>query len=108
MYNATGEPPLEMNGTADAASSFELPLSLDAALPYLNPWNLSVVHWLVGFVLIRGAIAFYDNLVEFLIRFSKVPKLPTREDAATGEPLFDSRHVHATARRQVESGAGPL
>ena len=51
MYNATGEPPLEMNGTADAASSFELPLSLDAALPYLNPWNLSVVHWLVGFVL---------------------------------------------------------
>jgi sterol desaturase/sphingolipid hydroxylase (fatty acid hydroxylase superfamily) len=86
MYNATGEPPLEMNGTADAASSFELPLSLDAALPYLNPWNLSVAHWLVGFVLIRGAIAFYDNLVEFLIRFSKVPKLPTREDAATGEP----------------------
>ena len=85
MYNAAGEPPLEMNGTADAASSFGL-LSLDAALPYLNPWNLSVAHWLVGFVLIRGAIAFYDNLVEFLIRFSKVPKLPTREDAATGEP----------------------
>ena len=54
------------------------------ALTYLNPWGLSALHWIVGFILIRGAIAFYDNLVEFLVVYSKVAKLPTREDPVTG------------------------
>ena len=84
MFNRTAD--LEsMAHNSSEASNFD-PSTLDWALPYLNPWGLSPVQWVVGFVLIRGAIAFYDNLVELLIKFSKVAKLPTREDAETGEP----------------------
>jgi sterol desaturase/sphingolipid hydroxylase (fatty acid hydroxylase superfamily) len=51
------------------------------ALPYLNPWELQLSWWLCGFVLIRAAIAFYDNLVIGLVRLAKLPQLPTRTSA---------------------------
>lgn len=56
-----------------------------AALEILNPWDLTALQWVVGFVLIRGAIAFYDHLVDGIVRASNWPKLPTR---TTGKPVY--------------------
>eukprot|EP00591_Stephanopyxis_turris_P006377 CAMPEP_0195529876 /NCGR_PEP_ID=MMETSP0794_2-20130614/32519_1 /TAXON_ID=515487 /ORGANISM="Stephanopyxis turris, Strain CCMP 815" /LENGTH=307 /DNA_ID=CAMNT_0040661251 /DNA_START=64 /DNA_END=987 /DNA_ORIENTATION=+ len=53
---------------------------------WFNPWNLSTHSWLLGGVLIRGAIAFYDHLVIFLIeKLSGAPLLPTR--TVTNKPV---------------------
>ena len=54
------------------------------ALRFLNPWSLPASSWLLGFVLIRGAIAVYDHLVIGLVEVTKQAKLPTR---TTGEPV---------------------
>eukprot|EP00978_Attheya_sp_CCMP212_P008092 scaffold18835_cov52-Attheya_sp.AAC.5 len=45
---------------------------------WINPWGLTPLQWVVGFVLIRGAIALYDHLVVFLVEWSKAKRLPTR------------------------------
>lgn len=52
---------------------------------FFNPWNLSLQHWLLGGLLIRGAINFYDHLVVFAVDslFSQ-NYLPTR---TTGKPV---------------------
>lgn len=57
---------------------------MESALGYLNPWNLSVTQWFIGFVLIRCAVAFYDYLVIGLVKLAKMPQLPTR---TTGTPV---------------------
>lgn len=51
---------------------------------YLNPWGIPNIHlWILGFVLIRCAIVFYDHLVVFLIeKVLKFKVLPTRESGA--------------------------
>lgn len=53
-------------------------------LGMLNPWSLSPLVWVAGFLLARGAIALYDHLVVGLISLTKQPKLPTR---TTGVPV---------------------
>ena len=61
---------------------------------YFNPWNLSLVQWLVGAAAIRAAIFFYDHLVVFLmdtVLHSQL--LPTR---TTGKPVrFVSLNVQS-------------
>ncbi|KAL3786100.1 hypothetical protein HJC23_003217 [Cyclotella cryptica] len=51
---------------------------------YLNPWQIPNSQlWILGFVLIRCAIAFYDHLVVFLIeKFFRCQVLPTRQPGA--------------------------
>ena len=51
---------------------------------YINPWEIPVpLLWILGFILIRCAIVFYDNLVVFLIeKVFKCKVLPTREPGA--------------------------
>jgi sterol desaturase/sphingolipid hydroxylase (fatty acid hydroxylase superfamily) len=50
-----------------------------------NPWNLSGWQWILGGVLIRAAIAFYDHLVVFVVdRLCQNNLLPTR---TTGKPV---------------------
>mmetsp|Transcript_31093 Transcript_31093/g.35414 ORF Transcript_31093/g.35414 Transcript_31093/m.35414 type:complete len:333 (-) Transcript_31093:241-1239(-) len=61
-----------------------------AALVYykpliLNPWELTAWQWLLGGLLIRGAIAFYDHLVVYIIdSICQENFLPTR---TTGKPV---------------------
>ncbi|KAL9181388.1 hypothetical protein ACHAXT_010193 [Thalassiosira profunda] len=72
---------------------------------YLNPWNLPNVQlWILGFVLIRCGIVFYDNIVVFVIEKclrSKV--LPTREPGAP--PV---RYVDLDRRSYVYLALGAL
>jgi len=50
-----------------------------------NPWELSALQWIVGGILIRGAIAFYDHLVVYVIdSICQENFLPTR---TTGKPV---------------------
>ncbi|KAL7518292.1 hypothetical protein ACHAWX_003135 [Stephanocyclus meneghinianus] len=51
---------------------------------YLNPWKIpNTSSWMLGFVLIRFAIAFYDHLVVFLIeKLFRCHLLPTRQPGA--------------------------
>lgn len=51
---------------------------------YLNPWEIPNAQlWVLGFILIRCAIVFYDHLVVFLIEKAfKCKVLPTREPGA--------------------------
>lgn len=50
----------------------------------LNPWSLTPLLWVAGFLLTRGAIALYDHLVIGLVVLTKQRKLPTR---TTGVPV---------------------
>lgn len=54
---------------------------------FINPWQLTPAQWILGGLLIRAAIAFYDHLVVFVIDhnlFHKHKLLPTR---TTGKPV---------------------
>ena len=68
----------------DAATAFFVMNYIYNNPSYLNPWKIpSSQIWVLGFILIRGAIAFYDNLVVFLIeKCFKFKVLPTREPGA--------------------------
>lgn len=57
-----------------------------------NPWSLTPVEWVFGFVLIRAAITFYDHLVIACVKLSNAKLLPTR---TTGKPV---RYVPLDAR----------
>jgi len=45
---------------------------------WFNPWGFSALQWVVGGILIRGAIAFYDHLVVAIIEWCSAELLPTR------------------------------
>jgi len=52
---------------------------------FFNPWQLQGLSWVLGFILIRTAIVFYDHLVVFMIdSIFKNNYLPTR---TTGKPV---------------------
>lgn len=52
---------------------------------WINPWSFSYLHWIIGFVLIRGAIVVYDHIVIFLVdNLCHSHLLPTR---TTGKPV---------------------
>ena len=48
---------------------------------WINPWQLTAWQWMLGGVLIRGAIAFYDHLVVLVLKLSGAKLLPTRTRA---------------------------
>ena len=52
---------------------------------WINPWNLSLMNWIIGGLFIRGAIVFYDHLVVLLVdKVCHQRLLPTR---TTGKPV---------------------
>jgi sterol desaturase/sphingolipid hydroxylase (fatty acid hydroxylase superfamily) len=62
----------------DLTTSFAVGALICYRPSLLNPWDITLVQWLVGGVLLRGAIAFYDHLVETLLEISGASLLPTR------------------------------
>lgn len=57
---------------------------LERAADILNPWHLNTLQWMVGFVLIRVGIVFWDSIVDGIVRVMNFPKLPTR---TSGKPV---------------------
>ena len=57
---------------------------LERAADTLNPWHLNTLQWIVGFVLIRAGIVFWDTIVDAIVRLMNFPKLPTR---TSGKPV---------------------
>jgi sterol desaturase/sphingolipid hydroxylase (fatty acid hydroxylase superfamily) len=52
---------------------------------FFNPWNLSLQHWVIGGLLIRVAINFYDHIVVYAVdSICSAKYLPTR---TTGKPV---------------------